>query len=153
MAAETGFIIDGTTYEIPSLDTLTMDEAQVLCDRVAIVDQGRIIALGTPVELIASLGAEHVVDFALACALAGDPDLLFLDEPTTGLDPQSRRQLWDLLAHYKQRGRTVVITTHYRVVLKEEAFLQHRFGDAAFDLEHKGHQADHHQHENCVDHK
>jgi ABC-2 type transport system ATP-binding protein len=50
---------------------------------------------------------------ALACALAGDPDLLFLDEPTTGLDPQSRRQLWDLLAEYKQRGRTVLITTHY----------------------------------------
>ena len=50
---------------------------------------------------------------ALACALAGDPELLFLDEPTTGLDPQSRRQLWDLLAAYKQRGRTVLITTHY----------------------------------------
>lgn len=50
---------------------------------------------------------------ALACALAGDPDLLFLDEPTTGLDPQSRRQLWDLLAEYKRRGRTVLLTTHY----------------------------------------
>ena len=50
---------------------------------------------------------------ALACALAGDPDLLFLDEPTTGLDPQSRRQLWDLLADYKRQGRTILITTHY----------------------------------------
>jgi ABC-2 type transport system ATP-binding protein len=50
---------------------------------------------------------------AVACALAGDPDLLFLDEPTTGLDPQSRRQLWDLLTTYRAEGRTVLITTHY----------------------------------------
>ncbi len=50
---------------------------------------------------------------AVACALAGDPDLLFLDEPTTGLDPQSRRQLWDMLTTYRAEGRTVLITTHY----------------------------------------
>jgi ABC-2 type transport system ATP-binding protein len=50
---------------------------------------------------------------ALACALVGDPDLFFLDEPTTGLDPQSRRQLWDLISGFKAEGRTVVITTHY----------------------------------------
>lgn len=50
---------------------------------------------------------------ALALALAGDPDLLFLDEPTTGLDPQSRRALWDVVAQLKARGRTVVLTTHY----------------------------------------
>lgn len=50
---------------------------------------------------------------ALACALAGDPDLLFLDEPTTGLDPQARRQLWDLIEEFKKDGRTIVLTTHY----------------------------------------
>jgi len=50
---------------------------------------------------------------AVACALIGNPDLLFLDEPTTGLDPQSRRQLWDLLQRYREQGGTVVITTHY----------------------------------------
>ena len=50
---------------------------------------------------------------ALACALVGDPQLLFLDEPTTGLDPQSRRQLWDLIERFRSEGRTVVITTHY----------------------------------------
>ena len=50
---------------------------------------------------------------SLACALAGDPDLLFLDEPTTGLDPQSRRQLWTLLEQFRERGGTVLMTTHY----------------------------------------
>ncbi|MBI3790796.1 MAG: ABC transporter ATP-binding protein [Gemmatimonadetes bacterium] len=49
----------------------------------------------------------------VACALVGDPELLFLDEPTTGLDPQSRRQLWDLVEQFKATGRTVLLTTHY----------------------------------------
>ncbi|HET7608268.1 MAG TPA: ABC transporter ATP-binding protein [Gammaproteobacteria bacterium] len=50
---------------------------------------------------------------ALACALVGDPEVLFLDEPTTGLDPQARRQLWDLIEEFKRAGRTIVLTTHY----------------------------------------
>jgi ABC-2 type transport system ATP-binding protein len=50
---------------------------------------------------------------AVACALVGDPDLLFLDEPTTGLDPQSRRQLWDIIRAFRAQGRTVLLTTHY----------------------------------------
>src|SRR5208337_757412 len=50
---------------------------------------------------------------AVACALAGDPQLLFLDEPTSGLDPQSRRQLWGLIEQFKAQGRTILFTTHY----------------------------------------
>ena len=50
---------------------------------------------------------------AVACALVGDPELLFLDEPTTGLDPQSRLQLWDVVESFKRGGRTVLLTTHY----------------------------------------
>jgi ABC-2 type transport system ATP-binding protein len=50
---------------------------------------------------------------ALACAIVGDPELLFLDEPTTGLDPQSRRQIWDLVEEFKAAGRTILLTTHY----------------------------------------
>jgi ABC-2 type transport system ATP-binding protein len=50
---------------------------------------------------------------SIACALAGDPDLLFLDEPTTGLDPQSRRQLWGILRRFRESGGSVLITTHY----------------------------------------
>jgi ABC-2 type transport system ATP-binding protein len=50
---------------------------------------------------------------AVAAAVVGDPQLLFLDEPTTGLDPQSRRQLWDVIHQFRATGRTVMLTTHY----------------------------------------
>jgi len=50
---------------------------------------------------------------AVACALVCEPDILFLDEPTTGLDPQSRRQLWDVINDFRARGGSVVLTTHY----------------------------------------
>ena len=50
---------------------------------------------------------------AVACALVGDPDILFLDEPTTGLDPQSRLQLWEVVARFRAKGGTVLLTTHY----------------------------------------
>ncbi|HUO51899.1 MAG TPA: ABC transporter ATP-binding protein [Gemmatimonadaceae bacterium] len=50
---------------------------------------------------------------ALACALVGDPELIFLDEPTTGLDPQARRQLWELIEGFRASGRTILLTTHY----------------------------------------
>ena len=50
---------------------------------------------------------------AVACALVGDPELLFLDEPTTGLDPQSRRQMWDVINAFRSDNRTVMLTTHY----------------------------------------
>lgn len=50
---------------------------------------------------------------AVATALVGNPKILFLDEPTTGLDPQSRRQLWDIIRSFQQNGGTVLLTTHY----------------------------------------
>ena len=50
---------------------------------------------------------------AVACALVGNPELLFLDEPTTGLDPVSRRQLWELISKFQAEGKTIVLTTHY----------------------------------------
>ncbi|HLX42506.1 MAG TPA: ABC transporter ATP-binding protein [Bryobacteraceae bacterium] len=62
---------------------------------------------------VGSLSGGQKQRLALACALIGNPDLLFLDEPTTGLDPQARRQLWDLIDQFKLDGRTIVLTTHY----------------------------------------
>ena len=50
---------------------------------------------------------------AVACAMVGDPDLLFLDEPTTGLDPQARRSVWEIIRDLRRRGRTILLTTHY----------------------------------------
>jgi ABC-2 type transport system ATP-binding protein len=50
---------------------------------------------------------------SIACTLVNDPEVLFLDEPTTGLDPQSRRQLWELIEGLRSEGRTVLLTTHY----------------------------------------
>ncbi len=50
---------------------------------------------------------------ALGCALVSDPELLFLDEPTTGLDPQARRKIWEIVEEFRKRGGTVVLTTHY----------------------------------------
>src|SRR5207344_1584526 len=50
---------------------------------------------------------------AVALALVNDPELIFLDEPTTGLDPAARRSLWDLVRGFKAEGRSVLLTTHY----------------------------------------
>lgn len=51
--------------------------------------------------------------FSIVAALVNDPDIIFLDEPTTGLDPQARRNLWDVIRDIRTQGKTVIITTHY----------------------------------------
>jgi ABC-2 type transport system ATP-binding protein len=63
--------------------------------------------------------------FSIASALVNRPQILFLDEPTTGLDPQARRHLWDLIRKIREKGMTVVITTHY---MDEAEFLCDRVG-------------------------
>jgi ABC-2 type transport system ATP-binding protein len=80
----------------------------------------------TPVETIARVGLDEKSDawikhlsggqrqrLAIAAALVGDPALLFLDEPTTGLDPHSRRHLWEIIGDCRRQGRTTLLTTHY----------------------------------------
>jgi ABC-2 type transport system ATP-binding protein len=63
--------------------------------------------------LVGKLSGGQKQRLSVACALVGQPDLLFLDEPTTGLDPQSRRQLWSILERFNGRGGTILLTTHY----------------------------------------
>ena len=81
---------------------LALDEAI----RVAQLEEKRRARVGT-------LSGGQKQRLAMATALVGDPELLFLDEPTTGLDPQARRHLWDLGDDLKRSGRTIILTTHY----------------------------------------
>jgi ABC-2 type transport system ATP-binding protein len=62
---------------------------------------------------VKKLSGGQLQRLSLACALVSDPELLFLDEPTTGLDPQSRRKTWEIVGELVRRGRTVLLTTHY----------------------------------------
>lgn len=64
-------------------------------------------------DRVGNLSGGQVQRLALGCAVVGDPDLLFLDEPTTGLDPQARRRVWEIVEQFKSSGRTVLLTTHY----------------------------------------
>jgi ABC-2 type transport system ATP-binding protein len=74
---------------------------------------GRVSLEGKANSYVEQLSGGQQQRLAVAVALVGDPELLFLDEPTTGLDPQSRRQLWDVILDLRARGRTTVLTTHY----------------------------------------
>jgi ABC-2 type transport system ATP-binding protein len=62
---------------------------------------------------VAKLSGGQRQRLALACALVSDPELLFLDEPTTGLDPQARHQVWGIVEQFREHGGTVLLTTHY----------------------------------------
>jgi ABC-2 type transport system ATP-binding protein len=87
-----------------SLYSKGLDPADAVA-RVALEEKAR--------SYVVKLSGGQRQRLAVACAIVGDPELLFLDEPTTGLDPQSRRQMWDIIHSFRSSGRTVLLTTHY----------------------------------------
>jgi ABC-2 type transport system ATP-binding protein len=110
-----GITLQETRYN----DKLTIREIVTLFR--SFYRQGR-----TPDEVIAAVSLQDKADartgklsggqrqrLAVACALVGAPEMLFLDEPTTGLDPQSRREIWQIVRDHHARGGTTLITTHY----------------------------------------
>lgn len=80
-------------------------DPMVLLDEVQLTDKAD--------SQVKELSGGQKQRFSIAVGLVNDPKVLFLDEPTTGLDPQARRNLWDLVESIKRRGTTVVLTTHY----------------------------------------
>ena len=84
------------SHSLPMDDLIEMCELQDIADR-----DNRKLSGGQRQRLF------------LAIALANDPELIFLDEPTTGLDPQARRHLWDIVMHIKSNRKTIILTTHY----------------------------------------
>ncbi|WP_205474489.1 ABC transporter ATP-binding protein [Nocardioides sp. SYSU D00038] len=92
-------------HTFASLYSVPTAAADDWLERVGLVDK-----VDTRVEDLSGGQAQRL---SIACALVHDPDVVFLDEPTAALDPQARRNLWDLLAGLNDSGRTVVLTTHY----------------------------------------
>jgi ABC-2 type transport system ATP-binding protein len=117
-----GFRRDGGTVV---LTTHYMDEAEVLCDRVAIVDHGKVIALASPQTLIATLGAEHVIEFAVTAGQAAPP-------------PQSLRQLPGVRDARVEDGRVALIVEHVHLTLPAllAALDQHRTGLSMLTTHH-----------------
>ncbi|MEU2926665.1 ABC transporter ATP-binding protein [Streptomyces sp. NPDC007251] len=80
-------------------------QADAMLERVGLTEFGQV-----PADKLSGGQAQRL---SIACGLVHDPEIVFLDEPTAGLDPQARRNLWDLLRDVNEEGRTVVLTTHY----------------------------------------
>lgn len=103
-----GFSGDLTVAETLRMWASTVTGARPVAESLEQLDLGH--RAGTRVR---ALSGGEVRRLDLACTLMGDPDLVMLDEPTTGLDPESRRSVWQLLRRIKDEGRTVLLTTHY----------------------------------------
>ncbi len=92
-------------HTFAALYGVSKERADGWLDRVGLTDKA-----GTR---IGKLSGGQLQRLAIACALVHDPEIVFLDEPTAGVDPQARRNLWDLLRSLNEQGRTLVLTTHY----------------------------------------
>ena len=104
----TGFVGDLTVRETLTMWAATVTGARPVDESIEMLDLARV----ADTRMRALSGGEHRrVD--LACTLAGHPELVMLDEPTTGLDPESRRAVWQLVTQLRDEGATVLLTTHH----------------------------------------
>ncbi len=85
--------------------SLSREDAHQLLEQVSLTERAKVQAV--------KLSGGEKRKLGIAMSLVGEPELLFLDEPTTGLDPKARRDLWGLIRRIESEGRTVVLTTHY----------------------------------------
>lgn len=121
---ESGFPGDLTVAETLAMWSATVTGARPIeqtLDRLDLMERRNV--------KVRSLSGGETRRLDLACTLAGDPELVFLDEPTTGLDPQSRHRVWDLVRELRQGGTTVLMTTHYleeAEALAERIAIMHR---------------------------
>lgn len=103
-----GFPADLTVGETLAMWTSTMTAPRPVADALADLD------LTDRADVrVRSLSGGELRRLDLACTLLGDPEVVLLDEPTTGLDPESRRRVWELVAGLRDRGRSVLLTTHH----------------------------------------
>jgi ABC-2 type transport system ATP-binding protein len=103
-----GFPADLTVAETVRMWASTMTSPRPVADALDELDLA-----GRADVRVRSLSGGELRRLDLACTLLGDPDVVLLDEPTTGLDPQSRRRVWDLISALRDRGRSVLLTTHH----------------------------------------
>ncbi|MBA2560652.1 MAG: ABC transporter ATP-binding protein [Propionibacteriales bacterium] len=103
-----GFPADLTVAETLRMWASTMTSARPVTDALAELD-----LVGRADIRVRSLSGGELRRLDLACTLLGDPEVVLLDEPTTGLDPESRRRVWDLVSALRDRGRSVLLTTHH----------------------------------------
>jgi ABC-2 type transport system ATP-binding protein len=103
-----GFVADLTVAETLQMWAATVTDARPLAESLQMLDLEE--RAGTKMRALSG-GEQRRVD--LACSLMGRPDVVMLDEPTTGLDPESRRKVWSLIRALRDGGATVLLTTHY----------------------------------------
>ena len=103
-----GFPADLTVAETLRMWASTMAHARPVAVALAELDLA-----GRANVRVRSLSGGELRRLDLACTLLGEPDVVLLDEPTTGLDPENRRRVWDLVAALRDRGRAVLLTTHH----------------------------------------
>jgi ABC-2 type transport system ATP-binding protein len=103
LTVEENVIFFGKMYDVQK--PVIVNRLNELIEKLGLQDKRR--------ALVKTLSGGQKRRLNLLCGLIHDPDVLFLDEPTAGLDPQTRRMMWDYISELKKRGKTIILTTHY----------------------------------------